>query len=74
LARAEANFIANTDNQYISATSGTPLRGLIQDHIASAVKLTCKDTFLTKSEYQQLLYIAVSGLPGTEIVSPMEVR
>jgi DNA-directed RNA polymerase I subunit RPA1 len=74
LARAEANYICNTDNQYIGPTSGTPLRGLIQDHVASAVKLTCKDTFLTKAEYQQLLYIAVSGLPGTEIVTPMEVR
>lgn len=73
LARAEANYICNTDNQYIGPTSGTPLRGLIQDHVASAVKLTCKDTFLTKAEYQQLLYIAVSGLPGTEIVTPMEV-
>jgi hypothetical protein len=37
------------------------------------VKLTCKDTFLTKAEFQQLLYIAVSGLPGTEIVTPMDV-
>ena len=72
LARAEANYICNTDNQYIGPTSGAPLRGLIQDHVASAVKLTCKDTFLTKAEYQQLLYIAVSGLPGTEIVTPME--
>ena len=44
------------------------MRGLIQDHVASGVKLTCKDTFLTKAEFQQLLYIAISGLPGTEIV------
>jgi DNA-directed RNA polymerase I subunit RPA1 len=73
LARAEANFICNTDNQYIGPTSGTPLRGLIQDHVASAVKLTCKDTFLTKAQFQQLLYIAVTGLPGTEIVTPSEV-
>jgi len=72
LARAEASYICNTDNQYIGPTSGAPLRGLIQDHVASAVKLTCKDTFLTKSEFQQLLYIAVSGLPGTEIVTAME--
>lgn len=31
--------------------------------------MTCKNTFLTKSEFQQLLYISVSGLPGTEIVN-----
>ena len=39
LARAEANYICNTDNQYIVPTSGNPLRGLIQDHVASGVKL-----------------------------------
>jgi DNA-directed RNA polymerase I subunit RPA1 len=73
LARAEANFIMNTDNQYIVPTSGNPLRGLIQDHVASGVKLTCKDTFLTRVEFQQLLYVAVCGLPGTEIMTPMEL-
>ncbi len=72
LARAEAYYICNTDNQYIVPTSGNPLRGLIQDHVASAVKMTCKDTFLTKSEFQQLVYVAVSGLPGTEIVTAMD--
>lgn len=28
LARAEAEFIMNTDNQYIVPTSGNPLRGI----------------------------------------------
>ena len=72
LARAEALHIANTDNQYIIPTSGAPIRGLIQDHVASAVRLTCKDTFLTKDEFQQLVFIAVSGMSGTEIVLPSE--
>ena len=53
-------------------TSGNPLRGLIQDHVASGVKLTCRDTFLTKEEFQQLLYIAVTGLIGTEVVGNCE--
>ena len=51
------------------STSGNPLRGLIQDHVASGVKLTCKDTFLTKAQFQQLVFIAVSGLQGTEIMT-----
>lgn len=72
LARAEAYTICNTDNQYIVPTSGNPIRGLIQDHVSSAVKLTCKNTFLTKAEFQQLLYIALNGLPGTEIVTAIE--
>ena len=26
--------------------------------------MTCKDTFLSKIQFQQLLYVAVCGLPG----------
>eukprot|EP01127_Copromyxa_protea_P016159 TRINITY_DN4752_c0_g1_i1.p1 TRINITY_DN4752_c0_g1~~TRINITY_DN4752_c0_g1_i1.p1 ORF type:complete len:1593 (+),score=456.38 TRINITY_DN4752_c0_g1_i1:313-4779(+) len=56
LAKSEARIICNTDNQYIVPKDGTPLRGLIQDNIVSGVYLTCKDTFLTKGEFQQLVY------------------
>ena len=73
LSRAEATFICNTDNQYIVPTSGNPVWGLIQDHVASGVKLTCKETFLTRAEFQQLLYVAVCGLPGTEIVTAGDI-
>ncbi|RHY34590.1 hypothetical protein DYB32_000813 [Aphanomyces invadans] len=58
LARAEAYTIANNDNQYIVPTDGSPLRGLIQDHVDSGVKLTQRDTFLTKDLYIQLVYSA----------------
>ena len=56
LAKAEAYSIANTDNQYLVPTSGNPIRGLIQDHIVSGVLITCKDTFLEREEYQQVIY------------------
>ena len=56
IGRAEAFQIANTDNQYLAATAGKPLRGLIQDHISMGVWLTNRDTFLDKASYQQLLY------------------
>jgi DNA-directed RNA polymerase I subunit RPA1 len=59
VARAEAMTIANTDNQYLSATAGEPLRGLIQDHITMGVQLTNKDVFFTREDYQQLLYSAI---------------
>ncbi|KAF2420759.1 DNA-directed RNA polymerase I subunit RPA1 [Tothia fuscella] len=59
VARAEAMTIANTDNQYLSATAGEPLRGLIQDHISMAVQLTNKDVFFNREDYQQLLYSAI---------------
>lgn len=55
-ARAEALNLANTDSQYLTPTSGAPLRGLIQDHISAGVWLTNKDTFFNRETYQQLIY------------------
>lgn len=54
-ARAEALQIADTDHQYLVATSGKPLRGLIQDHISMGVWLTNRDTFFDREDYYQLL-------------------
>ncbi|KAI5834493.1 beta and beta-prime subunits of DNA dependent RNA-polymerase [Schizophyllum commune Tattone D] len=59
IARAEATFIANTDNQYLVPTSGNPLRGLIQDHVVAGVWMTCQDAFFEREEYFQLLYGAL---------------
>lgn len=56
VARAEALQIADTDHQYLVATSGKPLRGLIQDHISMGVWLTNRDTFFDREDYYQLLY------------------
>ncbi|KAI3612276.1 dna-directed rna polymerase i subunit rpa1 [Moniliophthora roreri] len=59
VARAEAEMIANTDNQYLVPTSGNPLRGLIQDHVVAGVWMTSQGTFFTREEYFQLLYGAL---------------
>ncbi len=56
VARTEALQIADTDHQYLSATAGKPLRGLIQDHISMGVQFTSRDTFFDREDYQQLLY------------------
>ena len=56
IARAEALQIADTDHQYLVATSGKPLRGLIQDHISMGVWLTNRDTLFDRGDYHQLLY------------------
>ena len=56
IARAEASEIADTDHQYLVATSGKPLRGLIQDHISMGVWLTSRDTLFDREDYYQLLY------------------
>eukprot|EP01126_Amoeba_proteus_P047645 TRINITY_DN5456_c0_g1_i5.p1 TRINITY_DN5456_c0_g1~~TRINITY_DN5456_c0_g1_i5.p1 ORF type:complete len:1424 (+),score=301.44 TRINITY_DN5456_c0_g1_i5:49-4272(+) len=70
--RAEARFIANTDNQYVVPKDGTPLRGLIQDSIVSGVYLTCKDTFFTRGEFQQLVYFCCFNVnPSHPFVTPL---
>lgn len=68
LARAEAQFIAQTDLQYIVPTDGSPLRGLIQDHVVGGVKMTKRDTFFKRWEYQQLVFAALSSLSGLEVI------
>ncbi|KAI3404092.2 RPA190 [Candida oxycetoniae] len=55
-AKAEALNLANTDSQYLTPTSGAPLRGLIQDHISAGVWLTSKDSFFNRETYYQLVY------------------
>ncbi|KAI0378411.1 beta and beta-prime subunits of DNA dependent RNA-polymerase [Hypomontagnella monticulosa] len=64
LARAEALKIADTDHQYLSATAGKPLRGLIQDHLSVSVALCNKDTFFDKGAYHQLVYSALRPESG----------
>ncbi|KAI1499461.1 DNA-directed RNA polymerase-like protein [Biscogniauxia marginata] len=64
LARAEALKIADTDHQYLSATAGKPLRGLIQDHISVSVALCSKDSFFDKGAYHQLVYSALRPESG----------
>ncbi|KAI1430949.1 hypothetical protein GGR50DRAFT_682242 [Xylaria sp. CBS 124048] len=64
LARVEALQIADTDHQYLSATAGKPLRGLIQDHLSVSVALCNKDTFFDKGAYNQLIYSALRPESG----------
>ena len=64
IARAEALSIADTDHQYLSATAGNPLRGLIQDHVSMGVWLTNREAFFERAEYMQLLYAALRPESG----------
>ena len=64
IARSEAYQIADTDHQYLSATAGKPLRGLIQDHISMGVQFTSRDTFFDRDAYQQLLYCCLRPESG----------
>ncbi|KAJ2880176.1 hypothetical protein H4R27_004882 [Coemansia aciculifera] len=58
-ARSELANIMAADLTYINPTDGGPLRGLIQDSVDGGVILTKRDTMLTRSEYQELVYWAL---------------
>ncbi|CAG2115102.1 unnamed protein product, partial [Medioppia subpectinata] len=62
LARAEAYNIASVNFQYLVPKDGTPLSGLIQDHIISGVWITIRGQFFKKGDFQELLYGALSFL------------
>ncbi|KAG5175481.1 putative DNA-directed RNA polymerase I subunit RPA1 [Tribonema minus] len=68
VARAEANVLAFTNEQYLVPTDGKPLRGLIQDSVDAGVKLCSKSTWLTREDFQQLMF-QITG-PGTPIRTP----
>lgn len=73
VARAEALQIADTDHQYLSATAGKPLRGLIQDHISVSVALCNRDTFFSKGDYHQLVYAALRPENGHIVGERLEL-
>ncbi|VEL07788.1 unnamed protein product [Protopolystoma xenopodis] len=50
---------ATVPHQYLAPKDGTPLAGLIQDHVIAAVKLTMKDRFFSRMDYLDLVYHAL---------------
>ncbi|CAG9786553.1 unnamed protein product [Diatraea saccharalis] len=64
IARSEAYNILSVRKQYLVPKDGTPLSGLIQDHVISGVKMSLRGTFFTKSDYQQLVFQALTNHKG----------
>nr|XP_054764131.1 DNA-directed RNA polymerase I subunit RPA1-like [Lytechinus pictus] len=64
LGRAEALTIVSTNHQYLVPKDGTPLGGLIQDHIVAGVRMTVRGRFFTRLEYQQLVYCSLTDKEG----------
>ncbi|KAG2465977.1 RPA1 polymerase, partial [Polypterus senegalus] len=56
LGRAEAYMLASTDEQYLVPKDGTPLAGLIQDHMISGTSMTIRGCFFTRDQYMELVY------------------
>lgn len=60
LARSEGYHLVNVSNQYLVPKDGTPLSGLIQDHMISGVRLSVRGQFFTRDDYQQLVFQALA--------------
>nr|XP_031847048.1 DNA-directed RNA polymerase I subunit RPA1 [Nomia melanderi]XP_031847057.1 DNA-directed RNA polymerase I subunit RPA1 [Nomia melanderi] len=73
LARSEGYNIAHVPNQYLVPKDGTPLSGLIQDHMISGVRLTVRGTFFTKQDYMQLVYAALSTIQENIVLLPPSI-
>ncbi|CAF1095595.1 unnamed protein product [Rotaria sordida] len=61
LTRAEAAELMITYQHFLVSKDGTPLTGLIQDHVVAGTALTMRDRFFEKSDYQQLVYNAIGS-------------
>ncbi|KAI5180492.1 DNA-directed RNA polymerase I subunit RPA1 [Nematocida sp. AWRm80] len=66
VSRVELSELCSTDQCYISATNGTPLRGHVQDHVVIGAYLSQQDTFLIEEDFHQIITNAL--LPGRLIL------
>ncbi|XP_040275191.1 DNA-directed RNA polymerase I subunit RPA1 isoform X2 [Bufo bufo] len=64
LGRAEAYTLACTDEQYLVPKDGTPLAGLIQDHMVSGASMTIRGCFFTRDQYMELVYRGLTDKKG----------
>lgn len=64
VARSEGYNIVSVSKQYLVPKDGTPLSGLIQDHMVSGVRLSVRGKMFTKSEYMQLVFQGLSFKQG----------
>ncbi|XP_040570911.1 DNA-directed RNA polymerase I subunit RPA1 [Lepeophtheirus salmonis] len=64
VARSEAQNLVGVSEQYLVPKDGTPLQGLIQDHVIAGVKMSIRGRFFDQAEYQQLVYSALINVKG----------
>ena len=67
--RAELETIMDANLNFIVPTSGQPIRGLIQDHLAAGVMLTCRDKFYDYDMFTQLLFVGLQPYLGSAAAS-----
>lgn len=60
----------NVCKQYLVPKDGTPLSGLIQDHMIAGVKLSLRGRFFNESDYRQFVFQALTHKTGKIILLP----
>ena len=64
IARSEALNLMLSTEHYLVPKDGTPLGGLIHDHVVSGAALTMRDRFFDKADYQSLVYNSFNTVKG----------
>uniref|UniRef100_A0A1B6D164 DNA-directed RNA polymerase subunit n=1 Tax=Clastoptera arizonana TaxID=38151 RepID=A0A1B6D164_9HEMI len=73
IARSEAYNLVNVCKQYLVPKDGTPLSGLIQDHMVSGVRLSMRGKFFNKEDYMQLVFQALGFKQGDIVCLPPSI-
>lgn len=74
IARSEAYNLVNVCHNYLVPKDGTPLGGLIQDHMVSGVWLSVRGQFFTREDYSQLVFQALGDVQGNIKLLPPAIR
>lgn len=65
----------NVANNFLVPKDGTPLGGLIQDHVVAGVKMTMRGRFFNREDYQQLVFVALSHIKrDLELLPPAIIK
>uniref|UniRef100_A0AC34QFK3 DNA-directed RNA polymerase n=1 Tax=Panagrolaimus sp. JU765 TaxID=591449 RepID=A0AC34QFK3_9BILA len=70
LGQVEARELADVGSSYLVPKDGTPILGLIQDHMVSDVLLTLRDTSLNKKDFTHLILAAFGNYTKRIILPP----
>lgn len=63
------NFIVAVGHNYLVPKDGTPILGLIQDHVVAGVLMTLRGRFFNKEDFMHLL-LASFGVPTSRLKIP----
>ncbi|VBB33220.1 unnamed protein product, partial [Acanthocheilonema viteae] len=70
IAQTELAEIANVGSNFLVPKDGTPLLGLIQDHIVSGVLLTIRGRFFNKEDFMHLVLSAFAETTQRLVIPP----